>query len=224
MFYWSEANSICPNNFQHDFFCPLWKRGHIVLLLSVCLYVGRSVDQVLSAQYLLTPSLDQYQTYCRGCPQKVNDPFWFSGHMFKGQSQTTFLCPVCCPLYISLSRAYFLRTSFASTEKIDLNCAPWGHICFWIISCHFNKLFNVVLDYVLFKKCLENVIIAKYSKVIMNFFQNSVLTSISVKIFLILPLFSLPFCCISDRFWYQYPFNWGKYCQFEQIGNSLWIY
>ena len=32
---------------------------------SVC----RSVDQVLSAQYLLTPSLDQYQTWCRGCPQ-----------------------------------------------------------------------------------------------------------------------------------------------------------
>ena len=31
---------------------------------SVC----RSVDQVLSGQYLLTPSLDQYQTWYRGCP------------------------------------------------------------------------------------------------------------------------------------------------------------
>ena len=31
-------------------------------------YVGRSIDQVLSAQYLLTPSLDQYQTWYRGCP------------------------------------------------------------------------------------------------------------------------------------------------------------
>ena len=40
---------------------------------SVCRSVGRSVcgsvDQVLSDQYLLTPSLDQYQTWCRGEPQ-----------------------------------------------------------------------------------------------------------------------------------------------------------
>ena len=50
---------------------------------------------VLSAQYLVTPSLDQYQTWCRGCPQWVNDPYWFSGHMFKGQGQTTLLSPVC---------------------------------------------------------------------------------------------------------------------------------
>ena len=76
--------------------CPPWKRGHIVLQLLVC----RSVDQVLSAQYLLTPSLDQYQTWCRGCPQWVDDPYWFSSHMFKGQGQTTLLSPLCCPLNI----------------------------------------------------------------------------------------------------------------------------
>ena len=34
-----------------------------------------SVDQVLSAQCLLTPSLDQYQTWCSGCPQWVDDPY-----------------------------------------------------------------------------------------------------------------------------------------------------
>ena len=79
---------------------PLWKRGYIVLQLSVGRYVGRSVDQVLSAQYLLTPSLDQYQTWCRGCPQWVDDPYLFSGHMFKGQGQTTLLFPVCCLLNI----------------------------------------------------------------------------------------------------------------------------
>ena len=55
---------------------------------------------VLSAQYLLTPSLDQYQTWCRGCPQWVDDPYWFSGHMIKGQGQTTLLSPLCCPLNI----------------------------------------------------------------------------------------------------------------------------
>ena len=56
---------------------------------------------VFSAQYLLTPpSLDQYQTWCRGCPQCVDDPHWFSGHMFKGQGQTTLLSPLCCPLNI----------------------------------------------------------------------------------------------------------------------------
>ena len=41
-----------------DFYASLENRGHIVLQLSV----GRSVDHVLSAQYLLTPSIDQYQT------------------------------------------------------------------------------------------------------------------------------------------------------------------
>ena len=39
---------------------------------------------VLSAQYLLNPSLDQYQILWRGCPQWVDDPYRFSGHMFKG--------------------------------------------------------------------------------------------------------------------------------------------
>ena len=55
---------------------------------------------VLSTQYLLIPSLDQYQCWCRDCAKWKDDPYWFSGHMFKGQGQTTLLSPVCCPLYI----------------------------------------------------------------------------------------------------------------------------
>ena len=65
---------------------------------SVGMSVCRSVDQVLSDQYLLTPSLHQYQTWCRGCPPWVDDPYWFSGHMIKGQGQTTLLSPLCCSL------------------------------------------------------------------------------------------------------------------------------
>ena len=90
-----------------------------------------SQPNVLSAQYLLTPSLVQFQTWCRGCTQWVDDPYWFSGHMFKGQGQTT----LCCPLYIFLWLAYLPWTGFATTEKINLNYVPWGHICFWNISC-----------------------------------------------------------------------------------------
>ena len=48
-----------------SFYAPLVKEG---ILFCNCRSVGRSVDQVLSAQYLLTPSLDQYQTWCKGCP------------------------------------------------------------------------------------------------------------------------------------------------------------
>ena len=59
-----------------------------------------SQPTVLSAQCLLTPSLDQYQTCCRGCPQWVDDPYWFSGHRFKGQGQTTLSSPVCSHLNI----------------------------------------------------------------------------------------------------------------------------
>ena len=77
--------------FVYCFLCPPWKRGHIVLQLLVGMSVCRSVDQVLSAQYVLTPSLDQYQTWCRGSPNWVDDPYWFSGHLFKGQGQTTVL-------------------------------------------------------------------------------------------------------------------------------------
>ena len=62
--------------------------------------VHSSQPPVLSDQYLLNPLRDQYQTWCRGCPQLVDDPYWFSGHMFKGQGQTTLLSPVCCPLNI----------------------------------------------------------------------------------------------------------------------------
>ena len=58
-----------------------------------------SQPTVLSGQYLLTPSLVQYKTF-RGCPQWVDDSFWFSGHMFKVQGQTTLLSPLCCPVNI----------------------------------------------------------------------------------------------------------------------------
>ena len=87
--------------FSDNFLWPPWKRGHIVLQLSVGEYVGRSVyNQVLSAQYLLTPSLNKYQTWCRGCPQWVDVPYWFSEHRFKGQGQTTLLSLLCCRLNI----------------------------------------------------------------------------------------------------------------------------
>ena len=42
---------------------PLKKRAHC--FATVGQYIGRSVDQVLSDEYLLTPSLDHYQTWCR---------------------------------------------------------------------------------------------------------------------------------------------------------------
>ena len=81
---------------------PLDKGG--ILCRSVCRSVGRSVGRsrsnhssqpsVLSAQYRLTPSLDQYQTWCRDCTQWVDDPYWFLGHIFKGQGQTTLFSPV----------------------------------------------------------------------------------------------------------------------------------
>ena len=71
---------------------PPLEKGGILFCnwLSVGMSVGPSVDQVLFVQYLLTPSLDQYQTWDRGCPQWVDDPYWFSGHMFKGQGQPIF--------------------------------------------------------------------------------------------------------------------------------------
>ena len=89
--------SSCIINGTNYFYAPLEKRG---ILFCNCRSVGRSVDQVLSSQYLLTPSRDQYQTWCRGCPLWFDDRYWFSGYMFKCQGQTTLLRPLCCPLNI----------------------------------------------------------------------------------------------------------------------------
>ena len=58
------------------FMPPLKKRAYC--FATVGQYIGRSVDQVLSDEYLLTPSLDQNQTWCRVCTQWVNDSYWFS--------------------------------------------------------------------------------------------------------------------------------------------------
>ena len=58
-------------------FMPPLKKG-AYCFATVGRSVCRSVDQVLSGQYLLTPSLDQYHTWCRGCPQWVYEPYWFS--------------------------------------------------------------------------------------------------------------------------------------------------
>ena len=66
------------------FMPPFEKRGHIVLHMSV----GPSVDQMMSAQYLLTPFLESCQTWYNGCPKGVDDLYWFWGHMVKDQGQT----------------------------------------------------------------------------------------------------------------------------------------
>ena len=87
------------------FYAPLEKGGILLCNYrsvgrSVTMSVCWSVDPVLSGQYLLTPSLDQYQTWCKGCPQWVDDPYWSLGHILIDQGQTTLLRPVCCLVII----------------------------------------------------------------------------------------------------------------------------
>ena len=67
MGFWYKYAKTSLMKHTTTYYAPLEKRGLIVLQLSV----GRS-DQV-SAQYLLTPSLNQCRTWCRGCPQLVDD-------------------------------------------------------------------------------------------------------------------------------------------------------
>ena len=82
-----------------------------------------SQPTVLSAQYLLTPSLDQYLTWGRGCPQWVDHPYWFSGHMFKGQGQTTPLGPLCCPLNIFWP-LHLMNTKLGAGAALNENMIP----------------------------------------------------------------------------------------------------
>ena len=118
-----------------------WKGG---ILFCNCRSVCPSVDQVLFTQYLLTPSIDQYPTWYRGCPQWVD----VSGHMFKGQGQTTLEPSVLIVHFIYFNPfAYLLQTGSASTEKINLNFAPRGtymflkHFLFIWITLHISSMF-----------------------------------------------------------------------------------
>ena len=89
-----------------------------------------SLPTVLFAQYLLTPSLDQYITWCRG-PLWVDDPFWFSGHMLEGQGQTTLLSPLCCSLNI-------LTPSLDQYQTWCRGCTQWVADPYWF-SGHMFK-------------------------------------------------------------------------------------
>ena len=67
--------------------------------------VGQSVgwlyvDQAMSAQYFLTTRLESCQTSYSGCQERVDVPYWFSGHIFKGEGQTACLHCACCLLNI----------------------------------------------------------------------------------------------------------------------------
>ena len=81
---------LCPPT---HFMPPLKKEAYC--FATDGLSVGRSVDQVLSAHYLLTPSLDQNQTWHRGCPQSVDDSSWFQVTYSKVKVK-----PLFCPLNI----------------------------------------------------------------------------------------------------------------------------
>ena len=57
------------------FYAHLEKGG---ILFCNCRSVGLSVCRPsIVRSLLLTPSLDQYKTWCRGCPKWVDDPYWF---------------------------------------------------------------------------------------------------------------------------------------------------
>ena len=82
--------TVTKNWSKHD---PYWFSGHM--------FKGQGQTILMSLVCLLTSSLFQCQTWCRDCPQWVDNPFWFSRFIFKVQVQTTLLSPMCCPLNIS---------------------------------------------------------------------------------------------------------------------------
>ena len=70
-----------------------------------------------------------YQTWCRGCTQSGDDPYWFSGHMFR--SNHSFEPTVLSTLYILILFSLASdRFNFVSTEQINLNLEPWGAYMF----------------------------------------------------------------------------------------------
>ena len=119
--------------------CPLEKGGILFCnCLSVGRYVGRSVDQVLSAQYLLTPSLDQYQTWCRRYPQLI-----FKSHVQRSRSIHSFEPSVLSTLYI-LIPCLLASDSFCFYREDKPEFCTMGDI---FVSETFLVLINLRLDY-----------------------------------------------------------------------------
>ena len=116
--------------FSDNFYAPLEKGG--ILFCNCQWWICRSVyNHVWSAQYLLTPSLDKYQTWCRGCPQWVDVPYWGSKVKVK-------------PLFWAHCVVHFiyfnpLLTCFWQVLLLQRRYTwilhHWGHVCFWNISC-----------------------------------------------------------------------------------------
>ena len=88
--------------------------GACVLLLWVVLLVNRavsrSVNQVSSPQHLLPPSLERYQTWYRGCPERVDVPYWFSCYIWSNLFK-------CCPINI-------FWPLFLIVENSEKQCFP----------------------------------------------------------------------------------------------------
>ena len=97
-------------------------------------HVQRSRSNHSVAQYLLTPSLDQYQTWCRCCPQWEDDPYWFSGNMLKGQGQITLLNPVW----------FLIKSCLLSILVVDIDVGVVIGVgvvdCFVVNFSHFHLL------------------------------------------------------------------------------------
>ena len=81
-----QWNLTWDNGLNMVYFYALLKKGAYSFAT-----VGRSVDQVLSAQHLLTPSLDQYQTWCRGLPSMSRCTLLiFRSHVQRSRSNHSF--------------------------------------------------------------------------------------------------------------------------------------
>ena len=129
----SDQYLLTPSLDQYQTWCrgfPQWVdvRSHVQRSRSN----HSSKPSVLSGQYLLTPSLDQYQTWFRGCPQWVHIPYWFWGHMLKGQGQATLDSPLCCPLN-------FFWTLYLINTKLGMGLPSMSRWSLFIFRSHVQR-------------------------------------------------------------------------------------
>ena len=99
---------------------PLEQGG---VLFCNCRSVGRYVGlSVCRPSVVRSISFDPFSipNLAQGLTQWVDDPYWFSGHMFKGQSQTTLLSPLCCPLHIFWTLHLINNKFYAELRQISI--------------------------------------------------------------------------------------------------------
>ena len=143
---------------------PLGSRWLLLIFRSHGVRSGQTASHHtnVSAQYLLTPFLENRQNPYNGYPLRLDIPYWCSGHMVKGWSQTVGLNikiyrwfdTSSCPIYNSCLLWHMhtkfshgcitMRESVVYIHDLCMTLTFDLHVVAWVFKVSFSHIFYFV--------------------------------------------------------------------------------